>query len=189
MEDSSNVGGQMPTGNADHLTKWQYGRPSGNESVPSPRGKRIPRGLVLAKQRCRKILEDPAYEKQLRDRALAGSLPPALEIMLHHYAYGKPIEKIEILDENETQDYSGLTVEQLRARVETLRIAAASANPDGLKVIDVTPTREPIVEDGKIIEPPVADEDVDPSIYEPTWPDDVHVEPTVDHVEPTVGTE
>ena len=44
---------------------------------------------------CAAIVDDPAYRKKLVARAKAGELPPAIEAMLWHYAYGKPKEQVE----------------------------------------------------------------------------------------------
>lgn len=41
------------------------------------------------------ILENPKYVANLKKRALAGELPPAVETMLFYYLYGKPVEKLE----------------------------------------------------------------------------------------------
>jgi hypothetical protein len=38
----------------------------------------------------RSIIEDPIYQANFRERAHGGSLAPALETMLYHYAYGRP---------------------------------------------------------------------------------------------------
>jgi hypothetical protein len=40
----------------------------------------------------RSILENADYQANFRERAVTGQLAPALESMLYHYAYGKPIE-------------------------------------------------------------------------------------------------
>ncbi len=44
---------------------------------------------------CAAIVDDPTYRRTLVARAKAGELPPAIEAMLWHYAYGKPKEQIE----------------------------------------------------------------------------------------------
>ena len=49
-----------------------------------------------AKRLAAEILENPAYIKSLQDRACAGTLPPAIEVMLWHYRYGKPVSKVEV---------------------------------------------------------------------------------------------
>lgn len=40
----------------------------------------------------RSIIEDKEYQENFRKRAKLGELAPALEAMLYHYAYGKPVE-------------------------------------------------------------------------------------------------
>lgn len=45
---------------------------------------------------CRSIVEDATYRAQLQARALAGTLPPPLEVLLFHYAYGKPSEPLDV---------------------------------------------------------------------------------------------
>lgn len=59
------------------------GRPKG---VPNKATREV-------KELARALVEDPAYRKKLRDRLLAGKAPQ-IEIMLWHYAYGKPKEDV-----------------------------------------------------------------------------------------------
>ena len=44
--------------------------------------------------RARALVEDPVYVLSIRKRMREGKSVP-LEIMLHHYAYGKPRETVE----------------------------------------------------------------------------------------------
>lgn len=119
--------------------------------APPPKRVPIPTGLRIARDRARQILDDPLYFKQLKDRALAGMLPPMLEVMLHQYAYGKPIERIEVLDDNNSrEDFGAMSVDQLKERIEVLRLAAISVEQP---IIDVEPEPEP-------------------AWPEPTWPDE-----------------
>lgn len=39
------------------------------------------------------IVSHPDYQARLYERALAGDLAPQIEVMIHHYALGKPIEQ------------------------------------------------------------------------------------------------
>ena len=45
--------------------------------------------------RARALVEDPVYVLGLKKRILDGKSVP-LEIMLHHYAYGKPRESVAV---------------------------------------------------------------------------------------------
>ena len=49
------------------------------------------KGTVEIKEFARSTLEDPLYQKRLRDRVIQGKAPQ-LEVLLFHYAYGKPKE-------------------------------------------------------------------------------------------------
>jgi hypothetical protein len=42
------------------------------------------------------VVGSEAYRKNLQARLSAGTLAPALEAMLYHYAYGKPPERVEL---------------------------------------------------------------------------------------------
>lgn len=47
-------------------------------------------GLIAEK--CRALLEDPGYQDYFTHRLKQGALPPVLEALMWHYAYGKPKE-------------------------------------------------------------------------------------------------
>ena len=49
------------------------------------------KATVEIKDFARSILEDPHYQKRLRDRVIQGKVPQ-MEVLLFHYAYGKPKE-------------------------------------------------------------------------------------------------
>ena len=61
------------------------GRPKG---VPN-------KATTEAKEACARIVDDPVYREKLLSRALKGTLAPPVEVMLWHYAKGKPKETIE----------------------------------------------------------------------------------------------
>jgi hypothetical protein len=44
---------------------------------------------------CRGLLGDAAYQATFKARFLEGRLPPAVECLVWHYAYGKPTEHHE----------------------------------------------------------------------------------------------
>ena len=45
---------------------------------------------------CASLLESARYQRQLRERVHKGTLPPALEAMLWHYAYGVPRQTVAV---------------------------------------------------------------------------------------------
>ena len=62
------------------------GRPKG---VPN-------KATTEVKEMARRLLNDPEYQGQLRERLIKGTLPPAVETMLWAYGYGKPKETLEV---------------------------------------------------------------------------------------------
>lgn len=71
--------------NTTGLKRGGPGRPKG---VPN-------RATIEVRESCRAIVEDPEYRARLKQRALTGRLNPAVEVMLWHFAYGKPRDVIE----------------------------------------------------------------------------------------------
>jgi len=49
-----------------------------------------------AQSAAKRIIDSPDYVRNLETRAKAGNLAPAVEAMLWHYAFGKPVETIEV---------------------------------------------------------------------------------------------
>jgi hypothetical protein len=48
------------------------------------------------KEFCASLLESAQYQRHLCERVHAGTLPPALEAMLWHYAYGVPKQTVAV---------------------------------------------------------------------------------------------
>jgi hypothetical protein len=48
---------------------------------------------VEARAAAAQIIDDPIYRQTLLDRAQTGQLPPAIEVLMWHYAKGKPREQ------------------------------------------------------------------------------------------------
>jgi hypothetical protein len=65
------------------------GRPPGAVNKVTQEVRELTRGLV----------DDPEYQAGLRERLLEGKLPPAMETMVWHYAFGKPKETVEFKGE------------------------------------------------------------------------------------------
>jgi hypothetical protein len=61
-----------------------------------PTNSKLKRPSVAATTFAKQLIEDKEYQSQLGKRLRSGELPPAVEAMLWHYAYGKPVESIDI---------------------------------------------------------------------------------------------
>jgi hypothetical protein len=74
------------------------------------------RGIAL------RIVRNKEYQRTLEQAAINRDLPPAVETMLWHYAYGKPADRIEIGTAGSFQmaDLELLSNEELAQRAEVL---------------------------------------------------------------------
>lgn len=68
----------------------------------------------------RDIIEDPDYLRNLKRRALAGVLAPAVEMMLWHYLIGKPSETVNVNVNYKGEDLTKLSDEQLAEKARLL---------------------------------------------------------------------
>ena len=73
-----------------------------------------------ASELARKIITSPEYVKNLKLRAESGILPPAVEIMLWYFSYGKPLNRTELTVTEDTPDYSDYSTAQLAERAGQL---------------------------------------------------------------------
>ena len=66
-------------------------------NAPGPgRKKGVPnKATAEVRAACVAIVDDPQYRTKLLARARAGTLAPAVECMLWHYAKGKPKDQVE----------------------------------------------------------------------------------------------
>jgi len=87
------------------------------------------------------IVRDEDYRKNLLVYAKARMLAPALEIMLWHYAYGKPPDRLELgTGSAASLDLEGLSKEELAARARAL---AEEILRDGKPPEDASAAPEP----------------------------------------------
>jgi hypothetical protein len=100
--------------------------------VPRPLGS-IDRSKTEAGSFARLIVEVPDYRTSLRARAIAGTLPPAVETLLMYYAWGRPIERVAIA----SGALPDMSREELAVRVE--RIARYLNAARDAEVVDVEP--------------------------------------------------
>lgn len=66
--------------------KGQGGRPKGAANKATTDVAAVARALV----------EDKDYRELFKARLHAGTIPPGVESMLWHYAYGKPVEHVQV---------------------------------------------------------------------------------------------
>jgi hypothetical protein len=72
------------------------------------------------------MLSDPKYLKSLRRRLLAGKAPH-MEVLLHHYAYGKPVDRMTLLQKqtNADEQMGEIQRSQEQARAQFFAMLAA----------------------------------------------------------------
>lgn len=80
-----------------------------------------------AQRFARDLLESKDYRDSVKTRVRLGTLPPAIEAMLWHYAYGKPIEQIAMTVTPGQEDLSNLSLEQLQERAAMIAHAVQEA--------------------------------------------------------------
>lgn len=73
---------------------------------------------LTAKEFSKRVLNSDEYLSSLKRRILADTLPPAVEVRLYEYAYGKPVERVDIRDK--TNPLEGLSLDELSARARAL---------------------------------------------------------------------
>lgn len=71
-----------------------------------------------AQRFARQIVESESYRETVQQRASKGTLPPAMEALLWYYAYGKPLEQVQISVTQE--DLSALSLGELQERARKL---------------------------------------------------------------------
>lgn len=87
-----------------------------------------------AQKFARSIIESKDYRDDLAARAKSGKLAPAIESMLWHYAYGKPIEQVQVQVMQGVQDFGSMSVEELQQALSDMRtqLEEAQALEDAL---------------------------------------------------------
>jgi hypothetical protein len=61
-------------------------------------------------------VSDTRYRAELARRLTSGDLPPALECMVWHYAWGRPAETVDDLEDPNGGEYRGPITFVIRAR-------------------------------------------------------------------------
>lgn len=88
---------------------------------------------TIVQQRAREILESDDYKASLNRRIKSDTLPPGVETMLWHYAFGKPAETLNV---NMNEDLSKLSMDELLERARSLgeKIEEIKAVEDAIPV-------------------------------------------------------
>lgn len=94
---------------------------------------------TAARDLCRTIISSPQYRRSLVTRIVLGELPPALEVRLWDYAYGKPVERVAV-DMNNGEVPS---LETLQARAAALALAIQEAQEDERLINEDSPMTTP----------------------------------------------
>lgn len=69
-----------------------------------------------AQKFARELVEDTNYRDNLRKALKDRTCPPAIEALIWHYAYGKPVEHVNV--SVQTEDLSQLSTDELMSRYE-----------------------------------------------------------------------
>lgn len=83
-----------------------------------------------------RVLNSPEYRHSVYRRLMLHEFPPALEVLLHHYAYGKPVEKVEVKDTSNPLETISLgtlkerviTLQRIISQLESDDVSAPSAD-------------------------------------------------------------
>lgn len=77
----------------------------------------------------RNLLQSETYRESLEERIKQKNLAPAIEALLWHYAFGKPVEQVQISVTQGVEDLSSLTLDELyeRSRRYTAELEEARA--------------------------------------------------------------
>lgn len=98
---------------------------------PEPRAPKL-----SIKERAKEILTSPEYFQSVIDRLRMGELPPQVETLLYHYAYGKPVERYEVKDT--TDDVDEMSAEQCENEAMRLIEIARALRTESHDDVDAT---------------------------------------------------
>jgi hypothetical protein len=95
---------------------------------PPPKGRRrggrqkgTPnKATTEAKAFCSSIVDSPAYQNMLRQRAIEGKLAPAVECLVWAYAKGRPVDHVKLNATVTSEQIAGWSDEQLKTQMQEL---------------------------------------------------------------------
>jgi len=83
------------------------------------------KSTLAGRQFAEQLVNDPVYRRNLRERLLAGKVPPGVESMLWYYAHGKPRETLELTAMVGTRDVSTMDTSELLQELQAHHTATA----------------------------------------------------------------
>lgn len=99
---------------------------------------------MTAKQLSREVLNSKQYRESLLRRIIMGELPPAVECKLMDYAWGRPVEKVQV--EDTTRRFEKASIDQLEERAlylaglaREMRKEQPEATPEAKTAMDDDP--------------------------------------------------
>lgn len=83
------------------------------------------KATVEAREFAARLIEDPEYGERLRLRLLEGTAGP-VEMLLWHYAWGRPMARVEV---GTTNPFAAVSDAELRAKLESVLAKISHAEP------------------------------------------------------------
>ena len=80
----------------------------------------------MGREFAERLCNDPEYLASIEARAKAGKLPPGVEIMLWHYAHGRPKVQLELSGSVNGRDVATMSTDELLAELEQHQLATAT---------------------------------------------------------------
>lgn len=118
-------------------TKTPRNAGDGKQNPPSPvNGVRVPYGRPkgsqnkstrLAQAFASSILDTEEYKESLLRRIRLDTLAPAVEVLLHHYKYGKPKDTVEVVHAADQTPLDAATAQELAAEASQLATEVLAA--------------------------------------------------------------
>lgn len=98
----------------------------------------------------RQMLTSSKYRAALETSLIARTCPPAIESLLYYYAYGKPVENVNLNVTQGQEDLSQLSIPELADRAQAIQDALREAQ-DLENAISATVTQVPVPNPQKVM--------------------------------------
>jgi uncharacterized small protein (DUF1192 family) len=101
----------MPPGSSKSTNEPWY---QGSDALPTKYRR------STAARFARELVESDVYRQSLRDRIAEKTLPPAIEVLLWSYAFGRPLDRIQLTIAEGQEDLTTLSIDELQRRAAAL---------------------------------------------------------------------